>query len=94
MGYTKGPWKADRVFVNNAPDRIIVRVNKWKGETIADCGILSECNPDNAQLIAAAPELLEALEHLANSFKAICEDYDLNGNYVEALRAIDKAKGK
>ncbi len=55
MAHTRGPWFCDglQVYQDNA-----------NGKTVADCPRtrpLTECH-DNAQLIAAAPELLAALE--------------------------------
>jgi hypothetical protein len=64
MGHTKGPWKADRVLIENAPDRMMVHVDAWGGPNIADCGTFEgdKEHIDNAKLIAAAPDLLDALK--------------------------------
>lgn len=66
------------------------------------CGIrpfLKE--PKDARLIAAAPELLEALKGIVTILKTIIEDTGLDsskgfpgGYYQRALEAIAKAEGK
>lgn len=48
--YTKGPW------ITKGPD-----INAQDGTRIASCGITRNY-ADNAKLLAAAPELLEALQ--------------------------------
>lgn len=98
--HTKGPWKADRVFIENAPDRMIVHVAKWGGPNIADCGTFAGDgdNIDNARLIAAAPELLEAckvaLEHAQLLGSGQQSPYS-NAEICEITgAAIAKAEGK
>lgn len=65
MKHTPGPWKVNNVFLDNAPNRFIVSQGKWGGRNVADCGESGQgdwdINEANARLIAAAPELLEAL---------------------------------
>ena len=95
MKHTPGPWKA----VNNGPH--------WNNKAIDNIeiqhGIDGECVVDHvyklsdANLIAAAPDLLRALEPIANAEK----DPTLKGYwrvtdlFVEtALVAISKAKGE
>ena len=60
MSHTPGPWKATRIFIENQPDRMVIKVNKWQGAIIADCGTFAECDLDNAHLLASAPKLLAA----------------------------------
>lgn len=79
MSHTPGPWHVEDGFV-------------WRGnETIADphCSKLldSEEMEDNAILIAAAPDLLAALERLTHP---MANDDDLQF----ALETIAKAKGQ
>jgi len=62
--HTLGPWIAADVFVNNSPNRLIVRQAKYGGDVVADLGHTEHANMSNAQLIAAAPELLAALQDL------------------------------
>jgi len=80
--HTKGPWKIE---VNNAADFQVV-TEKY------DVCIVGNENDDynkaNAHLIAAAPEMLEALEKIAISTE--CPDW--LGDWV--LPVIMKAKGE
>jgi len=54
-------YEAVSIFINNEPNRWIVKVKGWKGETVADCGTEGEAS---ARMIAAAlntqPDLLSA----------------------------------
>lgn len=77
------------------------------GSGICDC---SPGNPDitveeamaNARLIAAAPEMYEALKRSLAMMKLVAEDYSMGGNYspkhIEILfsirSAIAKAEGR
>ena len=63
MNYTKGSWKCERVFPENASrEEYHVTDGKWGGETVAICG----GNQENALLIAAAPDMYEALRNLVD----------------------------
>lgn len=91
--HTPGPW-----YIHGDGGTTIVG-----GE--GDCWehICSVTANEDARLIAAAPELLEALEHVLHRIEAIfdadgvdrqdiCEDLDILG--VDVFRAIAKAKGE
>ncbi len=71
QNYTPGPWKCNNVFLDSEPNRYIVGENKWGGRNVADCGMSSggewDINEANARLIAAAPEMLEAINAVINS---------------------------
>ena len=92
--YTPGPWKAARVFADNAPDSFKVFTKPFGGTCVADCGD----NEENAKLISAAPELLsackQALDLIKNRFPEEhgCEDIGLAWGELE--KAIAKAEGK
>ena len=81
ISHTKGPWYiANGVQVRSMRDQIAkvwcMRGDEWKA---------------NAALIAAAPELLEALEEMCSEFRG----YDLpygSYAYAKAISAINKAR--
>lgn len=90
MTYTKGPWKwqaEDECLVG--PDQIVMFQDEEGRKTFAQY-------PDgttqaNANLIAAAPELLEALKELYN---AIDSCVDLTPEVMQKCsKALNKAKG-
>ncbi len=77
--YTPGPWKADG---HDGKTKIIIE-SQW--------GEVCRCDPDNAPLIAAAPELLKALE-------SVCADWDMKEEVLfnsirKARSSIAKARG-
>ena len=80
MSYTKGPWKVD-----GYPDGGFNITGKG-GDVLYACvhsdGVadIVASNPHDARLIAAAPELLEALQKL--------ERYFVSGNCIPIERAV------
>jgi hypothetical protein len=56
MEHTQGPWIASAAVQNNGPNYFVVAPRGWKAPVVATCD-----NEANARLIAAAPDLLEAL---------------------------------
>ncbi len=94
--HTPGPWKVvkwDYEECFSIQDETKYRVAGIKPALIEDVEIAKA----NARLIAAAPELLEALDELAKAF------YTLSGNAIQprfestmvsAMAAIKKAKGE
>ncbi len=100
MGYTKGPWQVVKGN-NGACDtwQVEAKTPTFHG-TIADCGFITAIYADgtkkpkeqhlaNARLIAAAPELLEALEAMLNGYGGELPRLD-----AIAQAAINKAKGE
>jgi hypothetical protein len=87
---TPGPWK----WFETEDGRC--RINpEGGGLVIAECAVMepfSEEQRSNARLIAAAPDLLEALKTLPQSLAAT-ED-DLNRWLEKASAAISKAEGE
>jgi hypothetical protein len=82
---TPGPWEIDERF----PGSYAIEPNvAWLG---ASSSHQNGENLANARLIAAAPELLEALEEMAR----FCQtgDYDGRDPLDMAFEAIAKAKG-
>lgn len=69
--HTPGPWIAADVFVNNSPNRLIVRQAKYGGDVVSDLGDTEHANMANARLIAAAPELLAALRLMLREYEAL-----------------------
>lgn len=91
--FTPGPWKVSRAFQNNGPDYFVISTGKWKSPAIATCD-----NEADAKLIAAAPELLEALKEINEDLLSLSAD-ELKPLGVRAalnrtFRAIAKAEGK
>lgn len=86
--HTPGPWAywAQGKQPHGQPASFAVSSEHWR---IADCRNLHEQGEANARLIAAAPDLLEALENLENDNNAIPEHA---WNIV--LAAINKARGE
>ena len=85
MTHTPGPWKLDEKYtIVEDISGIVCRFNRADFTTYANWYA-------NAHLIAAAPDLLKALEGIV----ALSEGSDRLDwpEYVEAQRAIKKAKG-
>jgi len=90
--HTLGPWIAADVFVNNSPNRLILRQAKYGGDVVADLGDTEHANMANARLIAAAPELLAALRDIVTASSANCGD-SLANAIQTGRAAIAKAGG-
>lgn len=68
MTHTPGPWHVDKSHVRssvNAGDKHIAMVNWWKSGKEND--VYGKEHEANALLIAAAPQMLKALEDLVNT---------------------------
>lgn len=105
--HTPGPWKAEGIAKVQNSSSLDYPITDERGACIAHV-IFNEDGGDNreechadARLIAAAPELLEALEGIAS---ATCEKWempyaDFKKQFMPwarnvSLRAIAKAKGE
>lgn len=91
--YTKGPWvfeaRSYKCIVSKPGEGYITRdVCRMDGSTMS--ALAQEAN---ARLIAAAPELLDALERLADLYDTD-EGCRSLPEYREARAAIAKAKGE
>jgi len=94
--HTPGPWKATHIGSDEFRQEIIVDVK--------NCGqVATILQAKDANLIAAAPELLEALKALYDSWTDACDFHgeDLDDEDSEAwemseqvLKAIAKAEGR
>jgi hypothetical protein len=90
---TPGSWKAARVYGNNVPDSFKVFTKTFGGVCVADCGD----NEENANLCAAAPDLLEALKimvaHAQEKYPHF-ENERGQKDIEQSLKAIEKAEKK
>lgn len=107
MPHTPGPWVAQRdwesVF-NPDPEELefymkrpITAIRSLTADKdVALCHDLFEFNPDDARLMAAAPDLLEALEKLASTLDSLSlsDEEAWTSDLVVARAAIAKAKGE
>lgn len=86
MTYTPGEWSYSKL--GNDADQW--GIYDESGKTLG----LSYHGEDNARLIAAAPDLLEALEWVLHDVTKSTEMHSLNSNTTAQVRAaIAKAKG-
>jgi hypothetical protein len=97
--HTPGPWSVTESFCNNACNRLVVKRKTWGGEVVADLGEAPDASRANARLIAAAPDLLEALRGLLRETKAknpspkVGKDFSLLVHIEAARKAIAQAEG-
>ena len=93
--HTPGPWLIVSTYVrtaiNTAQGIHVAMVNWWKGISVKE-------HEANARLIAAAPDMLEALEWLSNEFDCRDDEYGVVGftrdEFRKAEAAIRKARGE
>jgi len=100
--HTPGPWKPEqqdaRLCVRGCESLHMVYVERSNpshnvGGTVKHV-IAENCEPEDARLIAAAPDLLSALDYIVNDAKP-GEDARLTVNgYNRACAAIAKARGE
>ena len=91
--WTKGPWE----FKSNHTCHTVKTKGEWIDGARQVCNIPSPRNPEslcNARLIAAAPELYEALLGLASLCRSYVADYEDWPAYQRAVAAAGKAEGK
>lgn len=91
MEYTKGPWKLDRRSENLVGEDG-KRVGIY-GSGLTMCGLPDPESVANTRLIAAAPELLEALKGMVEEWDELILNQS-NYGYEKAIKAIAKAEGK
>lgn len=96
--HTHGPWRVERQNVSpTTGEWMIAGAKPGYLAEVRDCG--SGCAAANARLIAAAPELLEAIEETLTAGinwyeTATKSDASELGFVVRARAAIAKAKGE
>lgn len=88
-GHTKGPWSL-------LIARTMVHIKGGLGELIASLPWKTERDKSNARLIAAAPDLLAALEALRDAVKdhPAMQGREYVGLGIQVNNAIAKAKGE
>lgn len=99
MNYTKGEWKVDyggtighikAVSISGTPT-----VCRYAPPPDCASSITGEEIEANAHLIAAAPELYEALKFVTKTFEAYCPEAKIHSDAIKAARyALAKAEGK
>ena len=86
MTLIKAPWTMTRGWIYGA------EIYDAEGELVATClGKTQEESENNASLIAAAPEILEALDSMVDMVEEGLYTYDV---IDEAKAAIKKARGE
>jgi hypothetical protein len=100
--YTPGPWEIGTGIVKtpiNSGHKHIAMVNYYKSGSEPERSVYGEEHEANAQLIAAAPELLEALEEAVTWMETYVRVTStpnvgpLAQDITKAHAAITKAKG-
>lgn len=97
LGHTPGPWKIDRSFPRQLPFGISQQNEPHKGvlTSMAFCKKTTDEAAANASLIAAAPDLLAALEWIASQERYTFAECTLAEEIIDRARAaIKKARGE
>lgn len=94
--HTKGPWLTDR---NNTHTGQIATIhhcfnNDWVEIWSSETGMGEAEQEANARLIAAVPELLEALEEVIDAWQYGSSIEEASEVYKKAKQIIAKAKGE
>ena len=97
MNYTPGPWKVQKLNSGSVAGTIPVTTENY-GKSITNPGSLicsvcgtSKTQADTARLIAAAPELYEALEELRDKVWRIIDLHRVPEARAEADMALERA---
>tara|TARA_S200002703_G_scaffold33276_1_gene28818 strand:+ start:3348 stop:3626 length:279 start_codon:yes stop_codon:yes gene_type:complete len=92
MSHTPGPWsRVANSIKSRKADCVVVRLPAYTDCSGDETPEQLERWDADARLIAAAPELLEALEELADQYQYINQ---FDSFYEQARAAIAKAKGR
>lgn len=98
MNHTPGPWKVGvEVQTQHTldEDTLVVEIINSDGEFVACCNEPNDAYKANAQLIATAPELLNALETCVEIIKNEYPECQWNDYRVDKFEAlISKVKGE
>ena len=89
--HTPGPWSVygapDELIIHDEDREVIGIIPRFKGASLKQ----QEKSEANAQLIAAAPEMLEALQFALSVMKEKGIDYSETAAIEKAEKAIQKA---
>lgn len=91
MKHTQGPWRIGRYMAADGNCEGPIRVWDANGNVVADVPHTDQ-GWEDAQLIAAAPELLDALEALAADVAAAAESETHEGRAVYLRNAASEAR--
>ena len=97
MGYTKGPWVVSSTFLVCAKPSAAIVANCTPLVEIPELSIPMDEVADNARLIAAAPELLEAARQALSDLEWIEKQKagtNMQASILILRAAIAKAEGK
>jgi len=95
VSYTKGPWKAKELIRDStgASDWVILGPRDRGVERRIDAN--GKFDKDNAHIIAASPDLLDALKVIVECTSGFGNDLDWHQVTLQVCRdAIAKAEGK
>lgn len=103
MNYTKGEWKPWQIecqhpnWTTNTEQWAICAGDSGEqgiAKTVLDDTILAIERKANANLIAAAPDMYEALQQLVDYLAYMGVPEDCEDKYAEAEQALAKAEGR
>ena len=93
--FTPGPWKVQRtnqgVFIEGNVEKPIGYLAQVRGIYRDGNRVMEDAN---AALIAAAPELYEALKNIASYIGDLPRHYNFQDEYDQAETALAKARGE
>ena len=92
MNNTPGPWRVTEYQPNKRTNRTISII--WGQQVSPLAEVENGPREANARLIAAAPELLQALHLITRSFEEYCPRYEEDQFWKMAQEALAKAGGR
>jgi hypothetical protein len=88
MSYTPGPWEWSDSYSSRAGDETMTLMGA-EGDGVLSCdGVENAPLPKDARLIAAAPELVEALKI---AHEALCRGWGEGSDFAIIRAALEKA---
>lgn len=88
--HTPGPWKFDKELTSRSGEWLIAMDagDKGRGIAIAETRVATGAELANARLIAAAPELLEALQRLSAQCERLRMAWQLESDAERTARVV------